>query len=318
MSLALNATALAVLSIALPLNLPSHAQQTSPTTQTLHLDSHLVSIALSVADLHDVPVPNLNASDFALTEDDHPQPIAFFDNAANAPLDIVLAIDTSESVSPYEHLEREAARTFLHSLLRSQDRIALIAFSGSVNRQIAFTDNPRRIDRALDHLKHCTTTALYDAIALASHALSQAPSPANARRVLVLLTDGENTTHHGTYASALEAAQRAGVLIDSLIIIPVAADAGRNTGGEHALMQLSTDTGGKSFAVQQQSDLPPAFAHLSTDLRTQYTLGYYAPHPNPAPLSNAQQLHHIRIQLRNPALRAQYTLRYRTAYYANH
>jgi Ca-activated chloride channel family protein len=313
MSLALNASALAVLSTVLPLTPPSHAQQASPTTQTLHLETRLVSLALSVADLHGAPVRNLTASDFALTEDGHAQPIAFFDSASNTPLDIVLAIDTSESVAPYEHLEREAARTFLHSLLRPQDRIALITFSGKVNEQIAFTNNSRRIDRALDHLKHGTTTALYDAIALASHALSQTPSPANARRVLVLLTDGEDTTHHGTYATALEAAQRAGVLIDSLILIPVAADAGRNTGGEHALMQLSTDTGGKFYDIQQQSDLAPVFAHVSTDLRTQYDLGYYAPQPNAAQQGRTP-LHHIHLQLTNPALRAQYTLRYRTAY----
>ena len=317
MSLPLRSIAalLALALLALPPTNP--AQQT-----TLHLDTRLITLALNVTSNDSAPIPNLTASDFELTEDNHPQRIAFFDQPTTTPLDIVLAIDASESVAPYEHLERAAARDFIHSLLRppnpSQDRIALIAFADSVDQLTAFTNNPRRIDTALGHIHHGHATALYDALTAASQRLADTPAAPNTRRVIVLITDGENTTHHGDYASALEAAQRAGATIYSLIIIPIAADAGRNTGGEHALMQLSTDTGGRFYDVHQQSDLPSAFAHVSTDLRTQYAIGYYAPQPNTAQFSNdAQQLRHIHLQLRNAALRTQYTLRYRTAYYAN-
>lgn len=305
MSLKLSTLALALL--ALPLTIPAQ--------QTLHLDTRLVTIALNVTDDHGAPIPNLTASDFELAEDNLPQRIAFFDQPSTTPVDIVLAIDASESVAPYEHLERAAARDFINSLLRSQDRIALISFADSVHQLTVFTNNPRRIDSALGHIHHGHATALYDALTAASQRLADTPAAPNTRRVIVLITDGENTTHHGDYASALEAAQRAGATIYSLIIVPVAADAGRDTGGEHALIQLSTDTGGKYFDVQQQSDPAPAFAHISTDLRTQYAIGYYAPQPSGEPLS-LSQLRHIHMQLHNPALRAQYTLRYRTAYYA--
>ena len=294
------------------LPLPLAAQQT-----TLHLDTHLITLALNVTDTHGAPVPNLAATGFELTEDNRPQRIAFFDQASTTPLDIVLAIDASESVAPYRHLERAAAHTFLHSLLRSQDRIALISFADNVAELAAFTSNPHRIDTALHHLPHGHATALYDALALASQRLADTPSQPNARRVIVLITDGENTTHHGTYASALEAAQRAGAMVYSLIIVPVAADAGRDTGGEHALIQLAADTGGKSYDVEQQTDLAPALEHVSSDLRAQYTLGYYAPTAAVAPHASASQLRHIHLQLVDPNLRAQYTLRYRSAYYSN-
>ena len=79
------------------------------------------------------------------------------------------------------------------------------------------------------------------------------------------------------YEQAIEQAQRAGAIIYSIIIVPIAADAGRNTGGEHALIQMSEDTGGKYYYVEDPSDLEPAFRHVSDDLRTQYLLGYYAP-----------------------------------------
>ncbi len=313
---------LALLSLALPLTVP--AQQIAPVTRpplaadtpeipTLHLNTRLVSLALNVTGEHGAPVPNLSASDFELTEDNRPQRIAFFDQASATPLDIVLAIDASESITPYAGLERSAARTFLHSLLRPQDRIALIAFSDKVNELAAFTSNPHRIDAALRHIKRGHATALYDALSLASQRLADAPSSPNARRVIVLITDGEDTTRHGSYASALEAAQRAGAMVYALIMIPVSADAGRDTGGEHALIQLASDTGGKSYNVEQQSDLTPALEHVSADLRTQYTLGYYPPPPSIA----APSLRHIHLQFTDPARRAQYTLRYRTAYYAN-
>jgi Ca-activated chloride channel family protein len=305
MSFARRIPALALLSFTL----------TAQQAPTLHLDTHLITLALNVTDAHGAPVPNLSASAFELTEDNHPQRIAFFDQASTTPLEIVLAVDASESVAPYQHLERSAARTFLHSLLRPQDRIALISFSDNVAELAPFSNNPRRIDTALRHIHNGHATALYDALSFASQRLAAAPSVppsvSGARRVIVLITDGENTTRHGTYASALEAAQRSGAMVYSLVIVPVTADAGRDTGGEHALIQLAADTGGKFYDVAQQTDLAPALEHVSADLRAQYTLGYYAPPTAAAPLR------HIHLQLTDLALRQQYALRYRTAYYAN-
>jgi Ca-activated chloride channel family protein len=102
-------------------------------------------------------------------------------------------------------------------------------------------------------------------------------------------------------------------MIYALIIVPIEADAGRNTGGEHALIQMASDTGGKFYYVADKHDLAPAFQHVSDDLRTQYTVGYYAPQRG----GDFSGLRHIRIQLKDPALRAKYGLRYRTAYYGN-
>ncbi len=72
-----------------------------------------------------------------------------------------------------------------------------------------------------------------------SQRLGEAPAAPGARKVVVLITDGENTTHHGSYDDAMEQAERAGAMVYALIIVPIEADAGRNTGGEHALIQMS-------------------------------------------------------------------------------
>ena len=294
-----------------PIERPPLVNQT-PDIPTIHVESRLVSVALNVVDEHGAPVPGLQVTDFDLTEDNRPQKISFFDKESTTPLEIVLAIDASESVFPDERLERDAAKSFVKSLLREQDRIDLMAFSDNVDEVVSFTNNPKSIDSGLGRIQHGDATALYDAVYLASQRLAEAPSTDGARRVIVLITDGENTTRHGSYDAAIEQAERAGAMIYSLIIVPVDADAGRNTGGEHALIQMSNDTGGKYYYVEDKHDLGPAFQHVSDDLRTQYTVGYYAPQHG----VDGSGLRHIHLQLKDPALRARYQLRYRTAYYA--
>ena len=284
----------------------------SQPTTTIRVESRLVNVALNVVDEHGTPVGGLTVDDFLLTEDGKAERIAVFEKESSTPLSIVLALDASESVLSDRNLEREAAKGFLKGLVRPQDRVDLMSFSDSVDEVVSFTNDIRSIDSGIGRIERGSSTALYDAVYLASQRLSDAPVVPGERRVVVLITDGENTTHHGGYDTALEQAQRAGAMIYSLIIVPVAADAGRNEGGEHALIQMAHDTGGKFYYVEDKHDLAPAFAHVSEDLRTQYTLGYYAPQDG----GNSAGLRQIGLQLKDPALRARYTLRYRTAYYA--
>jgi Ca-activated chloride channel family protein len=295
---------------AVPIERPPYAQGAIPT---ITIESRLVSVALNVVDEKGAPVPGLTAADFTVTEDDRPQRVAVFDTESSTPLQIVLALDTSESVFIDERLERDAARSFVRSLVRRQDRISLMDFADRVDEIVPFTNEPRAVEEGLGRLKRGHATALYDAVYLASERLAAEPAAGGARRVIVLISDGEDTTRHGTYDAALEEAERAGAMVYSLILVPIEADAGRNTGGEHALIQLSRDTGGKFYYVADKQDLAPAFQHVSDDLRTQYTLGYYAPRRG----VDYSGLRQIRIALKDPALRGRYTLRYRTAYYGD-
>lgn len=285
---------------------------TGQPTQTIQVESRLVNVALNVVDEHGAPVGGLTRDDFELTEDGKPVKIAVFEKESSTPLSIVLAMDASESVLSDRGLERDAARKFLRGLVRQQDRVDLMAFSDSVDEIVSFTNDVHTVEAGVGRIERGSSTALYDAIYLASQRLGQAPVVPGERRVVVLITDGENTSNHGSYAGALEQAQRAGTMVYSLIIVPVAADAGRNEGGEHALIQMAQDTGGKFYYVEDKRDLQPAFAHVSEDLRTQYTLGYYAPQRG----KDGSGLRQIGLQLKDPALRGKYTLRYRTSYYA--
>lgn len=293
-----------------PAPVERHEPSRQPT-QTITVESRLVNVALNVVDEQGAPVSGLTREDFELTEDGKPQKIAIFEKESSTPLSIVLAMDASESVFSDRGLEREAARKFLRGLVRSQDRVDLMAFSDAVDEIVPFTNDVNAVESGIGRIQRGSSTALYDAIYLASQRLAQATPVPGERRVVVLITDGENTVARGSYDAALEQAQRAGAMIYSLIIVPVAADAGRNEGGEHALIQMAHDTGGKYYYVEDKRDLQAAFAHVSEDLRTQYTIGYYAPQKG----SDPSGLRRIGLTLKDPALRARYTLRYRTSYY---
>jgi Ca-activated chloride channel homolog len=279
---------------------------------TIKVETRLVNVALNVEDAKGAPVSGLERDDFEILEDGKVQKIVVFEKESSTPLSIVLAIDTSDSVWTNERLEKSAAKHFVNALLRDQDELDLMEFSEVVREMVPFTNQKKRIEAGIGELRMGGATALYDAIYLASERLRETSGANGRRRVVVLITDGGDTVKGARYMQALEQAQRAGAMVYSIIIVPIYADAGRNTGGEHALIQMASDTGGKYYYVVDKTDLEPAFAKVSDDLRTQYVLGYYAPQRGAD-----TSFRTIRVRMKDPALREKYQLRYRTGYYAN-
>jgi Ca-activated chloride channel family protein len=280
---------------------------------TIRVETRLVNVALNVVDAHGAPVGGFEKKDFQLFEDGKPQTIAVFEREATSPLSIVLAIDSSETVLTSDRLEKDAAKHFVRAILREQDELDLMDFADTVREIVPFTNQPKRVERGLSDLEHGDETALYNAVYLASQRLGQTSQAANRRRVLVVISDGGDSIHGGEkYDQAIEEAQRAGAIIYSIIIVPIAADAGRNTGGEHALIQMCEDTGGKYYYVEDPADLEPAFRHVSDDLRTQYLLGYYAPHQG-----GDGSFRRIKVTLSDAGKGDGLSLRYRTGYFAD-
>src|SRR6202041_1486340 len=101
---------------------------------------------------------------------------------------------------------------------------------------------------------------------------AQALSKRQGRKVMVVITDGGDTVSQVDYKEALRAAQEAEAIIYSIIIVPIEASAGRDTGGEHALIQISEDTGGKYYYATSTAQLDEAFRKISEDLRTKSLL----------------------------------------------
>src|SRR5271167_2309567 len=274
-------------------------------TPPIRVNVRLVNVFVNVTDANGAPVGGLTKDNFTLAEDGRPQKIAVFDRESAVPLQIVLAIDTSGTVHKDMSIEEHAAREFVHALLRPVDSLDLMDFSSDVREVVSFTNNLHQIDNGLERLRGGPATALYDTIFLASQSLADRPG----RKVLVIISDGDDTVNGVEYPRALEAALRSEVLVYSIIDVPIAADAGRDTGGEHALITISQETGGKHYYAES-SDLESAFQKVSEDLRTQYLLGYY-----PSGHSASADFRTISVSLTGVVGGSDYSLRHRTGYY---
>jgi len=278
---------------------PVAAQET-----TLRVDVKLVNVFVDVTDQNGATVGGLTRDDFAVTEDGQPQQIAVFERQSELPLSLTLAIDTSGSVHKDMAEEADAARRFAHAILRPQDQMSLLQFATEVRELTPFTNKVSQIDRALAQLRGDHATALYDAVYLGSERLGRQQG----RKVLVLISDGEDTAKNTTYAQALEEALRNEAMIYTIIDVPIEASAGRALGGEHALIALAEQTGGKSFYVSD-GGLDKAFARVSDDLRTQYLLGYYPRNQEPG-----RNFHRILVTIPRAASEA-FNIRHKTGYY---
>jgi len=240
-------------------------------TPTISVNVKLVSVFATVADSQGAPYANLQKEDFRVFEDSIEQKLSVFERESALPLSIAMALDTSMSTRKDLPLEVASARKFAHTILRPADAISLYEFSTYVSQALPYTNNERSLKDALNHLHTGAATALYDAIFLSAQSLQHRQG----RKVIVLITDGGDTSSKTDYPEALRAAQISEAPIYSIIMVPIEADAGRDTGGEHALIQLSRDTGGKFYYATSLAQLDAAFRQISDELRTQYLLAYY-------------------------------------------
>jgi Ca-activated chloride channel homolog len=291
--------------LVLVLCLVSAAQESDTTFK---VDVKLVNVFVTVTDERGAPIAGLKKDNFDLTEDDKAQKIALFDKESALPLNIVMAIDTSLSTRKDLPLELASARRFVHAILRPVDVLSLYAFSETVSELTGFTPDLRVIDRAIDHVRLGSATALYDALFLGSEALE----PRQGRKVMVVITDGGDTMSKVNYQEAVRAAETAEAILYSIIVVPIEASAGRDTGGEHALIQLSADTGGKYFYASSLAQLDEAFRQISDELRTQYLLAYY-----PSQRLSDSDFRRIQVRVKGIPADSEFKVRHRTGYYTS-
>jgi Ca-activated chloride channel family protein len=275
---------------------------------TIKVDVKLVNVFVTVTDARGAPVANLQKENFLLKEDGKEQRIAIFSRESALPLSIVLAVDTSLSTRKDLPLELTSARKFAHAIVRPQDGMALYKFSEEVSEVVPFTSDLKKIDAGIDRVRNGAATALYDAIFLGSQALGRRQG----RKVMVLITDGDDTMSQMNYKQALRAAQESEAIIYSIIIVPIEASAGRDTGGEHALIQISADTGGKYYYATSLAQLDDAFRQIGDELRTQYLLAYY-----PSERYSNSEFRQLRVDLTNAPPGGPYQSHYRAGYYTH-
>ncbi|MBI2689535.1 MAG: VWA domain-containing protein [Acidobacteria bacterium] len=268
----------------------------------------LVRLLATVKDANGGLVGGLAKEDFRISDNGAPQEVAIFERQTEQPLSVAIMLDISGSTAKDLKYEVESLQRFSKTLFGSgneRDKAALFTFNHDVARRTEFTRRVKRLDDAMKGLKAEAGTSLYDAIVLGAGELGRR----DGRRVMIVITDGGDTTSVSSFHAALEGAHRNDTVIYAMVVVPIENDAGRNIGGEHALVQFSNGTGGKVFYPSVGAALDKAFDSILTDLRTQYLLAYY---PKDVPLTR-NRYHTVKVETKAAGLRVQT----RTGYYGD-
>ncbi len=263
----------------------------------LRVNVRLVRVLATVKTAAGALVGTLEKDEFTILDNGAPQKIAIFERRTEQPLSVALLVDNSGSTAKDLKYETDSVSRFVRMLFgegNARDSVALYSFNYQVVKQNHFTRNASSLEHSLKGLRGEAGTSLYDAIYLAAGELEQREG----RRVMVIVTDGGDTTSSKDFHAALNAAQLADVVIYPILVVPITNEAGRNIGGENALTTISNGTGGHVFLPSLGAALDAAFAEILRELRTQYLLAYY---PKNAPLS-ANRFHRLEVKVNPPEL----------------
>jgi Ca-activated chloride channel family protein len=272
------------------------AQDSAP----IRVNVQLVRVLATVKDPSGALVGSLGKDDFTVKDNGVLQQISVFERQTDQPLSVAILIDNSGSTAKDLKYETDSVSKFLRALLREgnpDDAVALYSFNWEIVKQIGFTRNAAQFDRSLRNLRGEAGTSLYDAVLLASRDIQDRTG----RKVLVIVTDGGDTTSHSDFLRASEAAQLADAVIYPVLVVPITNEAGRNVGGENALTTFAQRTGGRVFAPSLGAALDDAFQQIIRDLRTQYLLAFY---PKDVPATK-ERYHSLDVAVSDPRLRAQ-------------
>jgi Ca-activated chloride channel homolog len=276
----------------------------------IRVNVRLVRMLVTVKDAGDQLIGSLSKGDFTVYDNGVKQDIAVFDRQTEQPLSVAMLADTSASTGIELRYELDSVSRFLKVLLgegNPDDTVALYSFNEDVKLQTSYTRRFARVDQILKQLKSGGGTSVYDAIFLASHELEYR----NGRHVMVLVTDGGDTTSTVNYHQALQSAQLADAILYPVLVVPITNDAGRNVGGENALTTLAAGTGGRVFTPNLGAQMDQAFDDILHELRTQYLIGFY---PKDVPPSK-DRFHTLKVTVQSTSANRSLRVTTRSGYY---
>ncbi len=274
-------------------NAPAPEEDNQPVT-TLHVNVNLVSLYFTAKNQNGELVSHLTGQDCKFSEDKVPQKLKSFQAVTNQPLTLGLLLDTSGSQQRVLPLEQQFGSQFLDRVLKRQDEAFLVSFDVNVDLLQDFTNSPRELERAMNKAQinigggsygvpgigggpvptsgAPKGTLLYDAIDQVSN---DKLSIQTGRKAIIILTDGEDQGSSVKIADAIEAAQKANVIVYVILIADRGFYNGFGYGGDFAMKRIATETGGRLIDVGNNGKkLEAAFQQIEDELRTQYIATY--------------------------------------------
>jgi VWFA-related protein len=238
-------------------------------------------VTVTLKDKKKTLVKGMTRGDFVVLEDGVPQEVTFFsDEKTNPAVFVGVLMDTSPSTAGKIKFSKESAKTFLYTVLRlRKDKAAFMTFDNEVNLIQDFTDKQDLLDKAVDKVgKAGSQTALYDAVwQFSDEKLRSAPG----RRVIVIITDGDDTFSRAELNDAIDIAQRTETTIFAISTksgfsgsVPGVEAGTVKDRGDKDLVRLCEETGGEAFFTGDQLALERSFKKISEELRSQYIITY--------------------------------------------
>ena len=321
-----------------PQRQPPQQQKPTPTPEAkpgealdddddvVRVTSNLVVVPVSVVDAKGEAVQGLKREDFRLEEDGRAQELASLGNADQVPLDIAILIDVSSSVKERFDFEKQAAAGFLKTVLKPGDKAAVYAIGDKPGfvQALASADEAGGKLLAIPPPPEHRFTAYFDTVIEAARYLDK-NAPGNHRRVIVALTDGDDTARilaaslvdsqgkqmnmlNESQQQVLREVQRADAVFYSINPSGQTMHLNvRTARSQEGMQQLASATGGNAFVPTRLEDLPAVFRQIANELRAQYLIQYQSN-------GEAQPGKFIKINVTTPT-RAGLTIRARQGYY---
>jgi VWFA-related protein len=280
-----------------PQSTPSASPSQEPpqkTDQKLITVVNLVDVLFTVLDRRNKLVPALEKTDFKIFDDKLRQEIRYFSKQSDLPLRIGVLLDTSNSIRDRIKFEQDASINFLFTVLRrNKDEAFAMTFDDEPQIIQPFTGDAGALRDQITKTRAGGGTAIYDAIYEACvKELSHPPRPPGdqpdvVRRVMILISDGEDNLSNHTRTEAIEMAQRTSVVIYTIstsiqwISLTQNNEPSKSadrkyhlTDGDKILQELAEETGGRSFFPYHVDDLDQSFQDIGDELRNQYSIAY--------------------------------------------
>ncbi len=274
---------LTIVGLSLAQNVFTQTPVTSPTPpdDNGQIKTFEVRLPVTVSEKKDKLVSGLNRNDFIVLEDGVEQEVTFFsDEKTNPPVFVGVLMDTSPSTAGKLAFSKEAAANFLYTVVQlRKDKGAFMTFDNEIKLHQDFTDKLDLLQKAVDNVKKTgSQTALYDAVwTFSDEKLRNVPG----RRVIVLITDGDDTFSKAELIDAIDIAQRTETTIFGISTkagflgsVPGVEAGTTKDKGDKFLTQLAEQTGGQAFFTGDMIALERAFTRISQELRSQYIITY--------------------------------------------
>src|SRR5262245_33959524 len=237
---------------------------------TFRSGTQIVSLFVTVTDAQRRLVPDLEQSDFEILDNEKPTNIVLFENSAQ-PITVVVMLDTSASMTGTIGLLREAAEQFVLRLFPG-DKAKVGGFKAKIEVSAHFTNERDDLISDVKNLDFGNGTRLFDALGFSLDELKGIEG----RRVVLVFTDGEDTSSRIRIGNVIDRARTDEVMVYSIGLESEYFNGQRvvRSRPDGGLRRISDETGGGYFELKKTADLAPTFTRVAQELHSQYVIGF--------------------------------------------